>query len=160
NGELPALADYCERFPSLELPIAALLVELLAKKAQPLAPPPAVDMVADPQRTTPYVPDVPLAIPVFSSLPATNSPSVPGYEIIEELGRGAMGIVYKARHVALNRTVALKMILAGDGAGAEELKRFMREAETVARLQHPNIVQIYDIGEYHGMPFFSLELCA
>jgi len=82
---------------------------------------------------------------------------VPGYEILAELGRGGMGVVYKARHVALNRVVALKMILAGGHAGPQELARFRGEAATVARLKHPNVVQVYDVGEADGLPYFSLE---
>lgn len=70
-----------------------------------------------------------------------------------------MGVVYNARQVVLNRTVALKMILSGDYAGAEEKARFKREAEAIARLQHPDIVSIYEVGEHHGTPFFSLEFC-
>ena len=84
-------------------------------------------------------------------------PTVPGYEIITELGRGGMGVVYKARQVGLNRLVALKMILAGGHAGPDELARFRREAEAVARVKHPNIVQVYDVGEAGGLPYFSLE---
>jgi hypothetical protein len=68
-----------------------------------------------------------------------------------------MGVVYKARQVSLNRVVAIKMILAGPWAGQEELARFHREAESVALLGHPNIVQVYEVGEYQGRPFFSLE---
>jgi WD40 repeat protein len=82
---------------------------------------------------------------------------VPGYEIEVVLGRGGMGVVYKARHLALKRTVALKMVLAGGHAGPRELARFRIEAEAVARLQHPNIVQIHEIGEANGQPYCALE---
>jgi WD40 repeat protein/serine/threonine protein kinase len=87
-------------------------------------------------------------------------PAVPGYELLRELGRGGMGVVYEARQLALQRTVALKMLLAGAHAGAKDLSRFRAEAEVIARLQHPNIVQIYDVGEAGGRPFFAIEFVA
>ncbi len=83
-------------------------------------------------------------------------PQIPGYEVEAVLGQGGMGVVYKARHLALKRTVALKMI-AGGHCNPAERARFRVEAEAVARLQHPNIVQIHEIGEADGLPFFALE---
>jgi WD40 repeat protein/tRNA A-37 threonylcarbamoyl transferase component Bud32 len=93
--------------------------------------------------------------PHFSqgALPAT----VAGYEILSELGRGGMGIVYKARQVQLNRIVALKMIRDAAHASQEERTRFLIEAEMVARLTHPHIVQIHEVGEHDGQPFLALE---
>jgi tetratricopeptide (TPR) repeat protein len=87
-------------------------------------------------------------------------PIVPGYELLGELGRGGMGIVFKARQNELNRLVALKMILGRTQVDAEPLLRFRREAEAVAQLQHPHIVQIYEIGTLEGQPYFALEYVA
>src|SRR5262245_43975866 len=89
-----------------------------------------------------------------------EAPTVPGFEILEELGRGGMGVVYRARQVALDRVVALKMILTGAHAHARDLNRFRAEAKAVARFQHPNIVQIHEVGEVNGLPYFSLEFVA
>jgi serine/threonine protein kinase len=85
---------------------------------------------------------------------------VPNYEILEELGQGGLGVVYRARHLHLKRIVALKMIRAGIHAQVEDRIRFRTEAEAVARLEHPNVVQIYEIGEYGGLPFLAFELCS
>src|SRR5579864_4361747 len=84
-------------------------------------------------------------------------PLIPDYEMLGILGEGGMGIVYKARHRSLKRFVALKMIAAEQVAPSAR-RRFQTEAETIARLHHPSIVQIFDIGEYQGRPFLALEL--
>jgi WD40 repeat protein/serine/threonine protein kinase len=89
--------------------------------------------------------------------PERPVPTIDGYEIVGELGRGGMGVVYRARQVLLNRPCVLKMILAGAHADAESVVRFLAEAEVVARLQHPNIVQIHHIGQADGLPYFELE---
>jgi serine/threonine protein kinase len=107
---------------------------------------------------------VPSDSPEFTLRPKQGSrpkvpglPAIAGYEVLSELGRGGMGVVYKARQAKLNRLVALKMILAANRASAKDLARFHIEAEAVAQLVHPNIVQLYEIGEREGCPFFSLE---
>ncbi len=96
------------------------------------------------------------------SRPATKPPpdpfpNIPGFEILSELGRGGMGIVYKARNLRLNRLCALKMVLPGRHAGAEARARFFAEAETIARLRHPNLVQIHSLGDVDGRPYFEME---
>jgi hypothetical protein len=85
--------------------------------------------------------------------------NVPGYDLLGVLGRGGMGVVYEARQVAADRVVALKMILHGGHADDDALARFRTEAKAIARLQHPHIVQVYEVGEHAGLPYFSLEFC-
>lgn len=84
-------------------------------------------------------------------------PSIPGFFLESELGRGGMGVVYLARQVRLNRLVALKMILSADHADADTRLRFLHEAETIAKLQHPGIVQVYEFGTHENNPYFALE---
>ncbi len=114
----------------------------------------------DPEATTDHVranrPGDSLAS-LLSSGQLSLPKSVAGYEIVSILGRGAMGVVYKARQRGLDRLVALKMILSGEHASAADLGRFQAEANAVAQLQHPGIVQIFEVGEDAGRPFFSLE---
>jgi hypothetical protein len=87
---------------------------------------------------------------------APEFPDVPGYQILGRLGEGGTGVVYRARHLRLNRLVALKMLRTGHGSATEE-QRFRAEAEALARLQHPNIVQIFDVGDFQGRPYCALE---
>jgi serine/threonine protein kinase len=116
-----------------------------------LPPPATVSWQPDPDATATSS----LALARFA-----GEDTIPGYEILGELGRGGMGVVYKAREIALNRVVAVKLLLTGPHAGSAELVRFRTEAESAARLQHPNVVQIHQIGEHRGQPFLALEFCA
>src|SRR5262249_35665253 len=110
------------------------------------------------QETAPWAPGEAADATGTEREPPAASVSIPGFEILGVLGRGGMGVVYKARHVALKRTVALKMVLAGGHADPLQLARFRLEAEAVARLQHPNVVQIHEVGEASGHPYCALEL--
>ena len=114
--------------------------------------------------TIPVGPEGTLVVP--PPLPAVAAPRGTGlgaarrfgdYELLEEIARGGMGVVWKARQVSLNRLVAVKMILSGQFAGEAEIKRFRTEAEAAAQLQHPNIVAIHEIGEHEGRHFFSMD---
>jgi serine/threonine protein kinase len=96
--------------------------------------------------------------PAPAATASADWPSVPGYEILGELGRGGMGVVYKARDIESQRLVALKLIRDGALAGPQERARFRIEAEAAARIRHSNVVQIYDVGESQGLPYFAMEL--
>lgn len=142
--------------------------ELLAKMAETdgfSVPPAAAAGAAEPvplhvlqhllENATPLL----MSHPHRSADPAAPGawPSIPGYQIVEQVGRGGMGVVYKAWQASPGRFVALKMILDADYARPEELARFRREAETLARLDHPNIVRLFEVGAHEERPYFSLE---
>jgi len=104
------------------------------------------------------VPDDAITVaPWHATTVGTGGVTVSGYEILDELGRGGMGVVYRARHVSLNRLVALKMILSGGHAGGADLERFLAEAEAVAAFAHPNVVQVFEVGRDGHLPFMALE---
>ncbi|HEX5271620.1 MAG TPA: serine/threonine-protein kinase [Gemmataceae bacterium] len=122
----------------------------------------AAGPIAGPVVPRPDGPDSPpptLPGPVGALPPSSLYPEVSGYGLIRVLGRGGMGVVYLARHVALNRLVALKM-LSDVRASAGQVARFRGEAEALARLRHPNVVPIYDVGEFEGHPYFTMEYVA
>jgi serine/threonine protein kinase/WD40 repeat protein len=137
RGETPHLEEYVRRFPQFPTELH-LYFEVHA----------ALEAVS---ATSPGISDMAPAAPHVW-------PTVPGYEILAVIGHGGMGVVYKARHQGLNRLVALKMIGSSWSGDPERLARFRSEAEAVARLQSPHIVQIHDIGQVAGKPYFALEL--
>jgi tRNA A-37 threonylcarbamoyl transferase component Bud32 len=106
--------------------------------------------IPDPEVTGPFAPPA-----TESAVPPKDA--VPGYELREPLGKGGMGVVYKARQVGLNRIVALKMVLGGHRAEPRELIRFLAEAEAVAAVKHPHVVQVHEYGEADGRPFLAME---
>src|SRR5262245_21175442 len=161
-GEGPQPEDYCRRFPRWEEPLRRLLgvhaalahpTEDCSTSLGPIRAAPG-DPDADPSdRPTQRLYDPGWPAPRGPDLPKAFGP----YLLLAELGRGGMGVVYAARHLPLNRLVAVKMI--GDGAlvRPDQRARFRQEAEAIAQLNHPHIVQVYEVGEHEGRPFLALE---
>ena len=137
-GDAPAAEAYSERFPALSGRLPDALEGVRRQLADETPPAGGANSASDPHRVR-YFGD---------------------YEILDEIARGGMGVVYRARQVSLNRPVALKMILSGALASSEEVQRFRREAEAAANLQHPRIVSIYEVGEHDGRQYFSMEYVA
>jgi WD40 repeat protein len=154
-GEAPALEEYRQRFPQYasRLEQQIRLHRALASSSSRLD--------SSSQRTGlagPHQP--PTEAPPGSAWRVGVWPKVPGYAILGELGRGGMGVVFRAWQTSLNRLVALKVLLPGPCAGHDQLARFRVEAEAVGRMQHPNIVHVYEVGQQDGGPFLTMEFMA
>ena len=154
SGRRLTLADYLSRYPELG-PAEALPPDLLLAEEE------ICRQFGEMPATLQVAPDSAAASSPTLTRPAppaaSRVPCVRGYEVLGKLGQGAMGAVYKAHHLRLNRVVALKVVGDAPNARAEDLVRFLQEAEMIARLQHANIVQIYEVGEYPGGSYLALE---
>jgi serine/threonine-protein kinase len=159
-GERPFAGEYRSRFPA-----AAERIEAVFEKA--LAARPVSERTTISYRAGRFASDRPASERVVAggasqgdelTLATATFRSVGDYEVLEEIARGGMGVVFKARDRRLKRLVALKMILSGQMATSLERERFLREAELAANLDHPNIVTIHKVSEFQGCPFFSMQL--
>src|SRR5439155_8779979 len=136
GGESPQLAEYVQRFPQFAAGLERLFeVHEVLQSGRSLAGT-SWDGVQD------------------SS--SVDLPEIPGYEVLREVGRGGMGVVYLAHQYGVDRLVALKMILAGDSATAQERARFQTEAQAVGGFQHPHIVLIHNVGEHQVHPYLAM----
>ena len=170
-GEAARVEAYLDRYPELSRQGEAVLDLVLAERELRQRSEPALGLDEYAERFPAHIEQLRRRLAGAATIGAGNTvhettitahelPVVPGYEIVEEIGRGGMGVVYRARQLGLDRTVALKMVLSGLMAGPRQLSRFRAEGAALARLQHPNIVQIYDVGQAAGRPYFAFELVA
>jgi WD40 repeat protein len=160
-GQVPERAAFLARYPDLADDLRAFLDnrERFAQAAGQLGPSPA-DAAAF-LAPAPEGADAPTlaARDTSAAAPSLGTVRYVGdYELLEEIARGGMGVVFRARQVSLNRTVALKMIVAGQLASEADVRRFHAEAEAAANLDHPNIVPVYEVGEHNGQHYFSMKL--
>jgi WD40 repeat protein/serine/threonine protein kinase len=149
-GRAPDRTALLAQHPELAGDLASFFADRdrVARMAAPLRPPASEDRATAPRLDPPDLTD-------------TSSSAVRyfgDYELLKEIARGGMGVVYKVRQVSLNRTIALKMILAGQIASEADVQRFRLEAEAAANLDHPHIVPIYEVGEHQGQHYFSMKL--
>jgi WD40 repeat protein/HEAT repeat protein len=147
-GDPPDRAAFLAKYPDLAGSLQAFLAD--HDRIREVAPPPRP---ADETATAPPGDGARPAVPPLGSIRYFGD-----YELVEEIARGGMGVVYKARQVSLNRVVAVKLILAGEFAGGRDVRRFRAEAEAAANLDHPNILPIYEVGEHAGQQYFSMKL--
>jgi WD40 repeat protein/predicted Ser/Thr protein kinase len=148
-GESPERSEYQFRFPDCEKLVGSVFAEFARRfKVGHGADPETVELGTQSDRAS---------LALAARTPSDSFPSIPGCEILSELGRGGMGIVYKARQVRLDRICAVKIALPETHNGAEARTRFLAEAEMIARLRHTNLVQIYSLGEHNGRAYFEME---
>jgi WD40 repeat protein len=162
-GQCPSQEELLAQHPDLAVELASFFAdkERFDRLAEPLAAsPPAGPEDAPKQAKETQIADAPTIAPGAqpSPVPGDTVRYFGDYEMLEEIARGGMGVVFKARQISLNRVVALKMILAGQLASQADVQRFKTEAEAAANLDHPNIVPIYEVGEHEGHHYFSMKL--
>ncbi len=165
-GETPQPDEYLRRLAASEEVILAVFNDTVQDVAQASTPDSKEQQhVPDSEiRTGAYMPDS--AVRTGAYVPETGQASIPvpgvppGYEVLEVISSGGQGCVYKARHLGLNRIVALKVILSGVAATSDQRERFRREAHSIALLQHPNVIEVFDYGESQGQPFMAMEYCS